>query len=119
MGYIAHDAVIATVCNYMESEMREAVDAFRAGLPERWRGLVVGPIPAITNGGETYFFAPDGSKEGWDTSDEGDEYRAQFIALFSYRHEDDSSPHDVVTVRYGRDHGAEVGVTAGDPYSSD
>lgn len=114
MGYIAHDAVIVTVAGYVKDRQSEPqlpdVEAFRRSLPEEWRRLVVGPIRAVVNGDFTYFFAPDGSKEWWATSDEGDRYRQQFIDLFSWTYGDGSGPFDVVAVRFGGDFGSEVGV---------
>jgi hypothetical protein len=107
MGYIAHDAVLVTLSDYVQDRHAEPsmpdVDAFRASLPEEWRPLVVGPIKALINGYISYAFLPDGSKEGWPPSDAGDEYRDQFAALFSFTYEDGSSPFDVVRVRFGGD----------------
>lgn len=116
MGHMAHDAVIVTVSDYVLTPApgRPAmpdVDAYRASLPADWQALVVGPARSITNGYLTYAFLPDGSKEGWDTSDQGDEYREQFAALFSFRYEDGSSPFDVVHVRFGGDERYEPAVT--------
>lgn len=87
------------------------VDAFRASLPAEWQPLIVGPVGSITNDYWTFAFLPDGSKEGWDTSDRGDEYREQFEDLFSFRYEDGSSPFDVVHVRFGDDERYEPKVT--------
>ncbi len=120
MGYIAHDAVIVTspspedfVNAYSRiggpADPAPAVAAFRDSLPEEWRPLVVGPIPQVINGDVTYLFLPDGSKEGWGTSDEGDEYRRQFKAIFSFAYGDGSSPFNLVHVRFGSDHGSEAG----------
>jgi hypothetical protein len=104
MGYIAHDAVLVTASDYMEGrDGWPDVDAFRQSLPEEWRSLVIGPVRSITNGYLSYAFLPDGSKEGWDTSDQGDEYRQRFAALFLARYSDGSGPFDVVKVRYGGD----------------
>jgi hypothetical protein len=100
MGYIAHDAVMVTASDY--TEMPD-VDAFRRSLPEEWRPLVIGPIRSLTNGYLHFIFLPDGSKEGWDTSDQGDEYRQQFADLFSIGCSDGSSPFDIVKIRYGGD----------------
>lgn len=108
MGYIAHDVVIVHTWN---EDMADAVENFRAEMPEEIRHLLVGPVPAVVNDGDSYFFAPDGSKERWDTSDEVDEWREKFIALFSFKHEDGSSPHDVVALRFGGDYGRECGAT--------
>src|SRR5215831_12078344 len=111
MGYIAHDAVIVTVSDYVyreEMDPRPKLEAFRASLPDEWRPLVIGPVHSLTNGYDTYVFLPDGSKEGWDTSDEGDRYRARFLDIFTSRYEDGSSPFDYVALTYGGDFEAEM-----------
>jgi hypothetical protein len=104
MGYIAHDAVLVTVNDYMEGKPGwPDVEAFRRSLPEEWRPLLIGPVRSVTNGYLSFVFLPDGSKEGWDVSDRGDEYRDRFAHLFSAGYEDGSSPFSVVRVRYGGD----------------
>lgn len=109
MGYIAHDAVLVTLSGYVRDGEHKIVmpdiEAFRQSLPEEWRRLVIGPVEAVVNDYWNCAFLPDGSKEGWDTSDQGDEYRERFVALFSAGYEDGSSPFDVVRVkvRYGGD----------------
>ena len=104
MGYMRHDSVIVVVSDYAydRPDMPD-IDAFRASLPKEWQALVVGPVEAVVNGYKTYAFLPDGSKERWGTSDEGDEYRRAFIDLFSVGHEDKSSPFDVTVVSHGGD----------------
>jgi hypothetical protein len=92
---MAHDVVLVT--SIIPGDRDPDMDAFRASLPEEWRPLVVGPVRSITNGYGFYAFLPDGSKEGWDTSDKGDEYREQFVALFA------SGYFDVARVTYGGD----------------
>ena len=103
MGYIKHDAVIVATNDYRPGGLPD-VEAFRQSLPEEWRRLVIGPVTAVANWTAFYAFLPDGSKEGWDTSDEGDTYREQFRALFQKTDYD-----DVVTTSFGGDYGSEVG----------
>jgi hypothetical protein len=56
--------------------------AFRESLPsDDWRALLVGPVPSVVNAFEWVVFLPDGSKEYWDTSDEGDGYRERFAGI--------------------------------------
>lgn len=66
---------------------------------------VVSPIlTSPVNGVRSFFVAPDGSKEGWDTSDIGDARRAEFVRwLEAQRYEDCSSPLNWVEVQYGDD----------------
>ena len=112
MGYIEHRVVIVTVSGYIndrEHAPRSKVEAFRASLPEEWQRLVIGPVPAVINGYDHYIFLPDGSKEGWEASDRGDEYRRQFEEIFAFRYEDGSSPFDMAEVTYGGDFEMEFG----------
>jgi hypothetical protein len=111
MGYVQHDTVIVTT----DESQAPDLDAFRASIPERFRRLVIGPIPSVVNAYVTCVFLPDGSKEGWVDSDTGDDIRARFVALFGQRFSDGSSWHDVVHVTYGGDYQDDSGITARDP----
>lgn len=113
MGYIAHDAVIVTTGDHRKGGLPD-IDSFRESLPPEFQPLVIGPVKSAVNGYVSYVFLPDGSKEGWDTSDEGDEYRARFVALFNQRYEDGSTSDTWVAVRYGgaAEYGDAVRVTA-------
>lgn len=54
----------------------------------------------------SFFIAPDGSKEGWEDSNEGDKKRNEFIEyLETQKHEDGSSSIDWVEVQFGDDEG--------------
>jgi len=99
MGTIAHDSITAAA----SERDRERIIAFRNGLPDRWRTLLVGPVPPLVNGYEFWAFLPDGSKEWWSTSDEGDRYRTEFADLL------DEIRADFAYVRFGGDFGIEHG----------
>jgi hypothetical protein len=101
MGYIVHDAVVVTVSGGIDPP--PDVEAFRQSLPDKWRRLVIGPVEGVVNGDHSYAFLPDGSKEGWPDSDDGDQYRKQFIRLFDFAYEDGSTPYDVAEIRFGGD----------------
>lgn len=59
-------------------------------------------VPALTNGKETLFLAPTGSKKGWSQDKQGEALREQLIArLNSFNYEDGSNPFDWVEVGYG------------------
>ena len=63
MGYIRHDAIIVTDWN--EDRLNAARDkAMELGL------IVSEIVSSETNGYVSFLIAPDGSKEGWDTSEE-------------------------------------------------
>ena len=68
MGYIKHDAIIVTSCDekYLSPAMAKA-EAL---------GLSVSPIvKSQMNGYVSFLIAPDGSKEGWHDSEDGDAAR--------------------------------------------
>lgn len=97
MGYIAHHAVVATGDDDRFAETTKSkVNALKEEMPENLRNLVVGPIEGATNFYVSYCFLPDGSKEGWETSNDGDEWRDKFVGLFNDR-------WDVVVIRFGGD----------------
>jgi hypothetical protein len=100
MGHMRHEAIIVTSYN---PERATAAHAFAVSL-----GHIVTPIVETRlNGFWTFLIAPDGSKLGWDASNEGDERRAAMIRwLDGTRHEDGSSPYSWVEVLYGDDEGA-------------
>ena len=69
MGYVRHDAIVCTSFdeNYIEPARAKAE---LLGLPVT--DIVKSPVNAYYS----FLIAPDGSKEGWDESDRGDEARA-------------------------------------------
>jgi hypothetical protein len=98
VGYIKHHAIIVT--SWDDQEIRRAHDAavtiFGTGVST--------PIPARVNGGASFFVPPDGSKEGWPDSDEGDARRTAFIKwLDRQRYEDGSTSLSWVEIWFGGD----------------
>lgn len=85
MGYIKHQAVIAVVIDdssdvdQLRRQLAELIDKPFNRSAEQ---LLVGPTPSLVNGYVTYALLPDGSKEGWSTSDLGDRARQIFIDHF-------------------------------------
>jgi hypothetical protein len=92
MGWIRHHAILITSWDKdkIEADRDLALDLRMAATE-----IIESPI----NGYMSFFIAPDGSKEGWEDSDDGDEAREKFIAGCCCA--------DVVEVEYGGD----------DPYS--
>lgn len=90
MGTIQHGFAIA-VATYNHDEVRDAfarVLDFAETIEDLpffsdLRQLLVGPVEGVANLTETYFMAPDGSKEGWAASGYGDEVRNYFIQEMS------------------------------------
>ena len=96
MSYMRHHAICVT--SGIE-DIDKALDVAR--------GLgctVAGPVASTTNGYTSFFVAPDGGKEGWATSHEGDCARDALVKwLETQRYEDGSSSFDWVEVQYGDD----------------
>lgn len=104
MGYIKHNAIIVTC---WDSEKIVAAGDFAREL-----GLcVLGPSPEAINGYRTILICPDGSKEGWADSDQGDErreaLRTRLVAEnsfewceVSYGHDDGTA--EIVAHAWGR-----------------
>ena len=73
MGYIRHDAIVATSWDkkYLIPALARALDF----------GLSCSDIvESSTNGYVSFLIAPDGSKEGWEESAKGDAARAEWKA---------------------------------------
>lgn len=103
MGYIRHHAIIVT--SWDETKI-EAAHAHAVELLQGYElSAIVSPVLAPTvNAYKSFLIGPDGSKEGWSTSDQGDDYRASFIAwLNAQAYSDGSSPFAWALVQYGDD----------------
>lgn len=97
MGHIRHHAIIVT------SWDGHAIEAAW----DHAKGLDMSPTdisdPQV-NGYQSFLIPPDGSKEGWTASDDGDSRRYNFTMwLRTQRHDDKSSPLEWVEVEYGSD----------------
>lgn len=98
MGTIQHNAIIATTGL---SEHAEPLQSWINNLPDEERKLF-SRYPSWINGYVTFFLAPDGSKEMWETSDQGDKLREKFKArLKEDNYEDESSPWSWVEIGFG------------------
>jgi len=73
MGYIRHDAIVATSWDvkYLKPARAKAEEL---GLP------CTEIVESNTNGYVSFLIAPDGSKEGWDESARGDDARSRWKA---------------------------------------
>lgn len=105
MGYMRHNAMIVTC--YDPELLRRAHDvAHRLFREEDVLGDRVAEVTPITgvsvNGYQSFMVAPDGSKEGWSKSDQGDQARAEFVAWLNAAVEEDWY-FDWVEVQYGDD----------------
>lgn len=100
MGYMQYHAIVVTDHGYgttLDEAHKIATEIFR------W----ISPIsPGMTNGVRAFFIPPDGSKEGWEESDQGNDNRSKFLAaLEKFRYDDKSTPLDWVEVQFGDDDG--------------
>lgn len=111
MGYVKHDVVIVTLWEHCDDRIEDLKAKLRA-LEDMWpmESLLIGPIDAAVNETRTYFYAPDGSKEGWATSYLGDKARQAVIDHF--RHV--ARYADIVELTYGADWASEHGPEAVD-----
>ena len=94
MGYIRHHAMIITDCDL---ERIKDIHRFAELCNLNPTPIMESPV----NGYETFFIPPDGSKEGWEPSNEGDEERKRFKQFIRKRH-----PYcDWTEISYGGDDG--------------
>ena len=109
MGYMRHHGILVTSWNdeFIEQVHAKALEIF--DLPNNQTEsyeLVSAVTPAVMNGYRSFAVFPDGSKEGWETSDEYEIRREQFIAYLKTRvYEDGSGPLSWVLIQYGDDDG--------------
>ncbi|CAB4188127.1 hypothetical protein UFOVP1165_20 [uncultured Caudovirales phage] len=97
MGYIRDHAivVVGTYGNYLDEAHKKAINIFP------WVSSI---SPAGYNDSRSFFIPPDGSKEGWDESEDGDMRRDEFVQyLIEQAYEDGSSPLKWVEVRVSDD----------------
>jgi hypothetical protein len=91
MGYIKHHAIVLTTWDDVGAVIRKA----------RSLGLeVIGPGCSKVNGYQTITICPDGSKEGWTESDQGDWARADLKEWLKGQ-----VNYEWVEVAYGSDDG--------------
>lgn len=98
MGHMRHDAIIVTDCGNMEEVHEQAKKLF---------GHLVSEKICSMNCTESFFIAPDGSKEGWKDSNDMDIAREKFSTWLKDHYQ---SYADVVHISFGGDEPAEVSV---------
>lgn len=102
MGYMRHHALLVTT--WSKDRMTDLVTFL---LEEKIGHL--GPHVTKVNDYHTVVIPPDGSKEGWDESDAGEEERQMVVAkIKTFTHDDGSNPFAWVLVRYGDDGGNDL-----------
>lgn len=108
MGYERYHTIV--VSSYSEKLLYEAHKQAEMLFCLRTNnfGDLIAPVTDVVmtpiNGVYSFMVSPDGSKEGWDHSDLGDEARAEFVTwLKAQRFSDGSSSLKWVEVQYGDD----------------
>src|SRR5688500_16035129 len=104
MGYMRHHAVPLT--SWDDHTLTEAHSLPKDLLLQyEVSESVLSPVTAgASNGYRSFAVFPDGSKEGWRASAEGDGFRGTFVEyLDAQRHSDGSSNLDWCVVQYGDD----------------
>ena len=83
MGYICHNAIIVTGGEIQAEKAYERVARIVNDHDERVGGVgaaVLSPLSrTVINGYRSFAIFPDGGKEGWDISDDGDDLRDEVI----------------------------------------
>jgi hypothetical protein len=110
MGYIRHHAIVVTGWDEkFERAHAKAVELFKDIARnvlhrKEGRSLVSPIIPGIVNGYKSFFVAPDGSKEGWEESDNANTARDRFVEYLRAQANDDGSTSlRYVEVQFGDD----------------
>ena len=89
MGYIKHHAIMVVGAGYPEAQ--KMLRDIHAKAIELFDSLVTPIIQGKVNNYETFFIAPDGSKEGWDMSDDYDQRRGELVEYINSLAYDDGS----------------------------
>jgi hypothetical protein len=99
MGIISHHAIVVTASygDYAERAHAKARDIF-----DGVGALLSELSPVTTNGTRSFCVFPDGSKEGWGASEEGDGRRNDLIEwLGRQRYGDGSTPYTWAEIEMG------------------
>lgn len=94
---------------HLKAAQKKAKEIFRDAFkntpsPVPGDKLVSNIVCGIVNTYDSFFIAPDGSKEGWDTSDIGNNARAEFLDWLS---KNDDNYCDYIEVCFGGDDSAD------------
>jgi hypothetical protein len=93
MGYMRNHLII--VSSHSEDKVNnvrlKALEIFKDTWNTRFSQMVGNVVASPLNGESSFVIFPDGSKEGWEDSDIGDNYRADFISYVEGQKYDDGS----------------------------
>lgn len=100
MGYIRHHAIVVTSWN--DIKLKVAHVYAKGVFGETVSEIIDSPV----NSYQSFFIAPDGSKEGWQPSNEGDKKRELFADWIKNQdYEDGSNSLSFAVFFYGDDDG--------------
>jgi len=98
MGHIRNHAIIVT------AEYGDHIHRAHTKARQIFGNYVSEVTPSGTNGSQSFFVPPDGSKEGWEESHAGDRRREEFKTwLRAQAYDDYSTPFSWVELWYGGD----------------
>lgn len=85
MGYIRKHAIIVTAFDAIDATVarQKAIGIFKneeGCIGDKFGRMISDIMQAPINDEYTFFIGPDGSKEGWDTSDKADAMRNEFTS---------------------------------------
>ena len=102
MGYHKHHAIIITGFLSNRNQELQAIHDFALEI-----GCSISPISEeVINGFQSFVVYPDGSKDGWTSSNEGDERRDKLVELLRMGHIETfyvGGSYDWVEIMYGGD----------------
>ena len=107
MGYIKHHTIVVT--GWQDEKVKEAHSKAKELFDKHFEEepihdggsrLVSDIIDGMTNGQLSFFIAPDGSKEGWETSNNGNSARKEFL---DWMNKSSDNYCDYVEVVFGGD----------------
>jgi len=103
MGYMRHNAIVVTA--WLSERAIEVHSTIKEIAENNGAICDISPLTSeAMNGYVSFLVAPDGSKEGWDTSNQGDKTRDKIIEyLDSLRYGDGSTSFKYVEVQFGDD----------------
>ena len=101
MSYYIHHAIVVTISDHGDDHQKPEV------IHQKAKDIFFEDVSSLIDSKMGYFsflIGPDGSKELWPQSDEGDAKREQFISyLEELPYDDGSSPVNWVEIQYGGD----------------
>ena len=100
MGYIKHHGIAVT--SSIDELIKEAHTQAKSIFKYRTSEI----LNSETNGYKSFFIAPDGSKEGWGESNNGNDKRETFVKWVNEKaYEDGSNSISFCEFFYGEDNG--------------